>query len=56
MKINSVIAKTVIIINGVEYLRESVDWTHSIGEAQNDGRSFINNQDIFDWIELDEVD
>lgn len=53
MKIDSVIIKTVIVINGVEYLRRDVDWTDSIKEVQNDGQPFINHQHVLDWIELD---
>jgi hypothetical protein len=50
MKIESVIRKIVIVINGVEYVGSVCDWTVSIDEAHADGM-IEDNQDIIDWIE-----
>ena len=50
MKIESVVRKIVIVINGVEHVVSECDWTESIDEANEDGM-IENNKDIIDWIE-----
>ncbi len=50
MKIESVIRKIVIVINGVEHVVSERDWTQSIDEAHADGM-IEDNQDIVDWTE-----
>lgn len=51
MKIESVVRKIVIVINGVEHVVSECDWTGSIDEANEDGM-IENNKDIIDWIEI----
>ena len=50
MKIESVVRKIVIVINGVEHTLSECDWTVSIDEAHADG-IISDDQDIIDWIE-----
>jgi hypothetical protein len=50
MKIESVVRKIVIVINGVEHVVSECDWTVSIDEAHADG-IISDDQDIIDWIE-----
>ena len=56
MKIESVVRKIVIVINGVEHVVSECDWTESIVEANEDGMMIENNKDIIDWINQDIID
>lgn len=51
MKIKSVTLKTVITINGKEFIREEMDYTQSIKDARDDGIVIHDENDIFEWIE-----
>lgn len=51
MKIDSVVVKTVIEVNGVEYNRHESDWTNSILEAQKDGEPFLDALQICRYVE-----
>ena len=51
MKIESVIRKVVIVINGVEHIRGEEDWTESVLDGEKDG-CIENDGDVFDWIEI----
>jgi hypothetical protein len=50
MKIKEVIVRTVVVINGIEYIRNQEDWTQSINDGEKEGIKFIKNQDVFDWV------
>jgi hypothetical protein len=54
MKIESVVRKIVIVINGVEHVVSECDWTGSIAEVHADGM-IEDNQDIIDWIETNDA-
>ena len=53
MKIESVIVKTSVVINGEEHTIQEVDWTGSCQDAcqdyARDGRSF-SKEDAIDWV------
>ena len=50
MKIESVILKTVIIINGVEHHVERVDYTDSIREGVDNGVKLENGEDVLSFV------
>ena len=52
MKIESVILKTVIVINGVEHSRKEMDFTNSVHQAVDSGIEMTCDEDVFDWVEV----
>ena len=51
MTIESVVRKTIIVINGVEHILSETSWTESVHEAQNSGMEFESDEDVIDWVE-----
>ena len=52
MKIESVIRKTVIVINGVEHLIGYEDWTRGVQSAQQcEGKVFKSDKNVIDFVE-----
>lgn len=53
MKIDSVIVKTIVVINGKEHTIKKVDWTESCLDWKKnwarDGRIFTK-KDVIDWV------
>lgn len=58
MKIESVVRKTVIVINGVEHVMAQWDYTECIIEASDEreaqGQSIMTDDHIIAWIESEE--
>jgi|NOAtaT_7_FD_contig_101_1105397_length_1619_multi_2_in_0_out_0_1 hypothetical protein len=51
MTIESVVRKTIIVINGVEHILSETSWTESVHEAQDSGVEFESDEDVIDWVE-----
>lgn len=48
---SKVTRKIIIVIDGVEHVRNKEDWSDSIGNARKEGVEFTSKDDIFDRIE-----
>ena len=51
MNIESVVRKTVIVINGVEHILSETSWTESVHQAQDSGVEFESDEVVIDWVE-----